>query len=74
MGKIKRIKAKNPNRHNPLDQEIIHNRYAKSSVRIKVRKRQEEAEELVDNKLTRKILKQVKKQQEDLEEEVGLKG
>ncbi|XP_035209379.1 bystin-like, partial [Stegodyphus dumicola] len=29
---------------------------------------------LVDNKLTRKILKQVKKQQEDLEEEVGLKG
>ncbi|XP_054718715.1 bystin-like [Uloborus diversus] len=72
MGKVKKNKSKNSNRHDPLDQQIIENNFAKSSFRNKVRNRQDEDEEFVDDKLTKKILKQARKQQEDLEEEVGI--
>ena len=41
MGKIKKNKGKNSNRHNPLDQQILESQYAKPSTRNKIRKRQQ---------------------------------
>lgn len=40
MGKVKKNKNKISNRHNPLDQEILENRYAQSSSRNKIRRKQ----------------------------------
>lgn len=73
MGKFKKNKLKNKNRNNPLDEQIIENRYAKTTGRTKVRQRKED-DEFVDSKLSKKIIKQAIEQQEDLEEEFGTEG
>lgn len=46
MGKFKKNKREKVNRHNPLDQEILENRYAQPSTRNKIKREQLKDEEV----------------------------
>ncbi|XP_067125539.1 bystin [Centruroides vittatus] len=73
MGKAKKLKVSVNKTKVPLDYQIGIEKIPKPSTRIKLRERKDEDDEqLVDEKLTKKILNQARKQQEDLEEEFGI--
>ncbi|KAK3087531.1 hypothetical protein FSP39_007140 [Pinctada imbricata] len=76
MGKAKKIKvSKNSSEtdtYSSLTEQILEDKTVRAPGRTKTRKRNEEDDEYVDEKLSRKILEQARKQQEDLEDEHGL--
>jgi len=70
MGKIKKLKAEKSSRNVSLSQQIKEDKLAKPTSRIKTKNRQE-GDEVVNDKLSKKILEEARKQQEELEEEFG---
>lgn len=73
MGKAKKIKVARSNvgKGQSLADQVLSEAIVKESGRVKVRKRDEEDAEYVDEKLSRKILDQARQQQAELEEEHG---
>ena len=73
MGKERRKRSR---LHEPLAQQILGDRVAKSKSieekKSRKKKAQEEEQEFVDNSLSRKILMEARMQQEELEEEFGV--
>ncbi|KAL3889587.1 hypothetical protein ACJMK2_001923 [Sinanodonta woodiana] len=78
MGKVKKSKTSKsgaePNRMISLADQIVEDNSVRNTGRVKVRKRNENDDEFVDEKLSRKILEQARAQQEELEEEHGVSG
>ncbi|XP_067014020.2 bystin [Anabrus simplex] len=72
MGKAKKLKVGKKGPKVSLDKQIEDDKFAKPSGRMKIRKRKDEDEEFVDDKLSEKILRQARKQQQELEEDTGL--
>ncbi|KAK3584389.1 hypothetical protein CHS0354_001724 [Potamilus streckersoni] len=75
MGKVKKMKVSKssgePDRMLSLADQIVEDKSVRHTGRVKVRKRNENDDEFVDEKLSRKILEQARAQQEELEEEHG---
>ena len=69
MGKIKNLKAK---RHQSLTQQILATDAPRPTKRTKTKKRFQEDDGIVGEKLTKNILKEVHLQQNELEEEYGI--
>ncbi|KAK2190599.1 hypothetical protein NP493_74g00038 [Ridgeia piscesae] len=77
MGKVKRSKGsklelEKAKRQTPLAKQILEDDSVRPTGRTKQRQRNEDDEEYVDERLSRKILEQARSQQEELESEHGL--
>lgn len=74
MGKAKKTKpGAEGGRNVPLAQQIADDSTVRAPGRTKTRNRQENDEEFVGDKLSRRILDQAKRQQEELEDEYGVR-
>lgn len=71
MGKIKDIKFREQRKNAPLAQQMNEDKITKPTGRVKSRGSRQDDEKFVNDRLTKKILKQAREQQEELEDEFG---
>lgn len=72
MGKSKKIKVSKREEGAPLGDQIMEGEFAEPTGRVKERKRKEEDEEFVNNKLSKSIIQQARIQAAEMEKELGV--
>lgn len=72
MGKSKKIKVSKREEAAALGDQIMEGEFAEPTGRVKERKRKEEDEEFVNNKLSKSIIQQARIQAAEMEKELGI--
>lgn len=72
MGKSKKIKVSKREESSALGDQIMEGEFAEPTGRVKERKRKEEDEEFVNNKLSKSIIQQARIQAAEMEKELGI--